>query len=183
LNQATPRSLVILDEIGRGTATFDGLAIAWAAVEHLSAVNKSRALFATHYHELVALAQRLDHIACLTMRVREWNDTIVFLHEVMPGTADRSYGIHVAQLAGLPKLVVARAREVLKALEDGREGHKPLARIDDLPLFAERAATPEPARDTLRDALAAANPDALTPKEALELVYALKRLVGERDKA
>jgi DNA mismatch repair protein MutS len=181
LNQATPRSLVILDEIGRGTATFDGLAIAWAAVEHLNTVNKSRALFATHYHELTALAERLDHVACATMRVKEWKDSIVFLHEVVPGTADRSYGIHVAELAGLPKIVIARAKEVRKALEDGREGHKPLARIDDLPLFADRAAAPEPARDALREAVAAANPDALTPKEALELIYALKRLLAERD--
>jgi DNA mismatch repair protein MutS len=181
LNQATARSLVILDEIGRGTATFDGLAIAWAAVEHLNTVNKSRALFATHYHELTALAERLDHVACATMRVKEWKDTIVFLHEVVPGTADRSYGIHVAQLAGLPKIVVARAKEVLKALEDGREGHKPLARIDDLPLFAERAPAPEAKPDALAEAVAGANPDALTPKEALELIYALKRLLAERD--
>jgi DNA mismatch repair protein MutS len=110
----------------------------------------------------------------------------VFLHEVVPGTADRSYGIHVAQLAGLPKIAVVRAKEVLKALEDGREGHKPLARIDDLPLFAERvadrAAAPEPARDALREAIAAANPDALSPKEALEMIYVLKRLVAEGEK-
>src|SRR6201999_3492188 len=110
LNQATARSLVILDEIGRGTATFDGLAIAWAAVEHLHETNKSRALFATHYHEMTALAERLGSLACVTMRVREWNDEIVFLHEVAMGTADRSYGIHVAKLAGLPPAVVARAQ-------------------------------------------------------------------------
>jgi len=181
LNQASERSLVILDEIGRGTATFDGLAIAWATVEHLNAVNKSRALFATHYHELTALAERLDHVACSTMRVKEWKDTIVFLHEVAPGAADRSYGIHVAQLAGLPKAVIARAKEVLRALEEGREGHKPLARIDDLPLFAERIAAPEPKPDALLEALAAAHPDTLTPKQALELVYALKRLLAERE--
>ncbi len=139
LNQAGERSLVILDEIGRGTATFDGLAIAWATAEHLHEKNKSRALFATHYHEMTALAERLSSLACVTMRVSEWKDTIVFLHEVAAGTADRSYGIHVAKLAGLPQAVVKRAEEVLRALEEGREGHKPLARIDDLPLFSRRA--------------------------------------------
>ena len=183
LNQATARSLVILDEIGRGTATFDGLAIAWAAVEHLHEKNKSRALFATHYHEMTTLAERLASLACVTMRVREWNDTIVFLHEVAQGTADRSYGIHVAKLAGLPPAVVARAQEVLAALEEGREGHKPLARIDDLPLFA---ATPlrqvEVKENSLEKALEATDPDALTPKGALELVYALKRMLQEPKK-
>jgi DNA mismatch repair protein MutS len=183
LNQATERSLVILDEIGRGTATFDGLAIAWAAVEHLHEKNKSRALFATHYHEMTTLAERLASLACVTMRVREWNDTIVFLHEVAQGTADRSYGIHVAKLAGLPPAVVARAQEVLAALEEGREGHKPLARIDDLPLFA---ATPlrqvEVKENSLEKALEATDPDALTPKGALELVYALKRMLQEPKK-
>ena len=168
LNQATERSLVILDEIGRGTATFDGLAIAWAVVEHLNAVNKSRALFATHYHELVALAERLDDIACATMRVKEWKDNVVFLHEVAPGAADRSYGIQVAKLAGLPKAVTLRAGQVLRALEEGREGHKPLARIDDLPLFAQQlrsAKSVEPRGSAVEDALRAADPDALTPKE------------------
>ncbi|MDE1986066.1 MAG: DNA mismatch repair protein MutS [Alphaproteobacteria bacterium] len=175
LNQATDRSLVILDEIGRGTATFDGLAIAWATAEHLNLKNKSRALFATHYHEMTALAERLPSLACVTMRVREWNDTIVFLHEVVSGVADRSYGIHVAKLAGLPAPVVARAQEVLRALEEGREGHKPLARIDDLPLFRTEAKTAE-AKNTVKDALRAVDPDALTPKEALELLYTLRRL-------
>jgi DNA mismatch repair protein MutS len=174
LNQATDKSLVILDEIGRGTATFDGLAIAWATAEHLSLKNKSRALFATHFHEMTALAERLPSLACVTMRVKEWNDTIVFLHEVIPGVADRSYGIHVAKLAGLPAAVIARAREVLRALEEGREGHKPLARIDDLPLF-NAAAPPAKEKNALDDALRAADPDALTPKEALELLYNLKR--------
>jgi DNA mismatch repair protein MutS len=173
LNQATPRSLVILDEIGRGTATYDGLAIAWAAAEHLHEANKSRALFATHYHEMVALAERLKSMACYTMKVREWNDTIVFLHEVVPGVADRSYGIHVAKLAGLPDAVVTRAEEVLRALEEGREGHKPLARIDDLPLFG--ASAPAPKTSQVEDMLGAVEPDALTPKQALELLYDLKR--------
>jgi DNA mismatch repair protein MutS len=173
LNQATPRSLVILDEIGRGTATYDGLAIAWAAAEHLHETNKSRALFATHYHEMVALCERLKAMACYTMKVREWNDSIVFLHEVVSGVADRSYGIHVAKLAGLPDAVVARAEEVLRALEEGREGHKPLARIDDLPLFG--ASPPAPRTSAVEDALKTIEPDALTPKQALELLYDLKR--------
>jgi DNA mismatch repair protein MutS len=173
LNQATAKSLVILDEIGRGTATYDGLAIAWAAAEHLHEANKSRALFATHYHEMTALAERLSSMACVTMKVKEWNDTIVFLHEVIPGTADRSYGIHVAKLAGLPTPVVARAEEVLRALEEGREGHQPLARIDDLPLFG--AAAPNSKKSTVEEAIRNLEPDALSPKEALEVLYALKR--------
>ena len=173
LNQATARSLVILDEIGRGTATYDGLAIAWAAAEHLHEANKSRALFATHYHEMVALAERLKSMACYTMKVREWNDSIIFLHEVVSGVADRSYGIHVAKLAGLPAAVVGRAEEVLRALEEGREGHKPLARIDDLPLFG--ASAPAPKTSQVEEALKGIEPDALTPKQALELLYDLKR--------
>jgi len=173
LNQATNRSLVILDEIGRGTATYDGLAIAWAAAEHLHETNKSRALFATHYHEMVALCERLTAMTCVTMKVREWNDTIVFLHEVTPGAADRSYGIHVAKLAGLPDAVVGRAEEVLRALEEGREGHQPLARIDDLPLFG--AATPGPKVNAVEETLRAVEPDTLSPREALEILYDLKR--------
>jgi len=181
LNRATEKSLVILDEIGRGTATFDGLAIAWAAVEHLHGVNRSRALFATHYHELTALAGRLDSIACVTMRVSEWKDTIVFLHEVARGAADRSYGIHVAKLAGLPQAVVSRAEEVLRALEEGREGHKPLAKIDDLPLFsAARSDAPQQKhKSAIEEKLAAISPDSLTPKAALELLYELKTLLGD----
>ncbi len=178
LNRATEKSLVILDEIGRGTATFDGLAIAWATVEHLHEHNRSRALFATHYHEMTALAGRLESLLCVTMRVSEWNDTIVFLHEVARGAADRSYGIHVAKLAGLPPAVIRRAEEVLRALEEGREGHKPLARIDDLPLFS--AARPVPAAASISRAeerLSSVEPDALTPKAALELVYELKSLL------
>jgi DNA mismatch repair protein MutS len=173
LNQATDKSLVILDEIGRGTATFDGLAIAWATAEHLCVKNKSRALFATHYHEMTALAERMSSMACVTMRVREWNDTIVFLHEVVPGVADRSYGIHVAKLAGLPQAVVGRAQDVLKALEDGREGHKPLARIDDLPLFSALAPAKKDV-SAVEEALRAVDPDALTPKQALEVLYELR---------
>jgi DNA mismatch repair protein MutS len=177
LNQATARSLVILDEIGRGTATYDGLAIAWAAAEHLHETNKSRALFATHYHEMVALAERLKSMACYTMKVREWNDSIIFLHEVVSGVADRSYGIHVAKLAGLPAAVVGRAEEVLRALEEGREGHKPLARIDDLPLFG--ASAPVPKTSQVEEALKGIEPDALTPKQALEILYSLKQKLAE----
>ncbi|HEX4080213.1 MAG TPA: DNA mismatch repair protein MutS [Rhizomicrobium sp.] len=177
LNRAGESSLVILDEIGRGTATFDGLAIAWAAVEHLHAVNRSRALFATHYHEMTALAERLDSVACVTMRVTEWKDSIVFLHEVARGAADRSYGIHVAKLAGLPRAVIARAEEVLRALEDGREGHQPLARIDELPLFAAlQPRMPAPRESLVEQKLGAVHPDVLTPKAALELIYELKLL-------
>jgi DNA mismatch repair protein MutS len=179
LNQATPRSLVILDEIGRGTATFDGLAIAWAAAEHLYEINRSRALFATHYHEMVALCERLDRMACFTMKVKEWNDTIVFLHEVTAGAADRSYGIHVAKLAGLPPAVIARAQSVLAALEEGREGHAPLARIDDLPLFAASGDTAPPKASGVEAALAAIEPDTLTPREALEILYDLRRRLGD----
>ncbi len=173
LNQATPKSLVILDEIGRGTATYDGLAIAWAAAEHLHETNRSRALFATHYHEMVALCERLAAMTCVTMKVREWNDSIIFLHEVTPGAADRSYGIHVAKLAGLPQTVVTRAEEVLQALEEGREGHQPLARIDDLPLFG--ASAPAPKTSSVEEALKTIEPDTLSPKEALEILYDLKR--------
>ena len=121
LNQAGPRALVILDEIGRGTATFDGLSIAWASVEHLHDVNKCRALFATHYHELTGLTTRLDHLAPHTMRIKEWDGDVVFLHEVAAGTADRSYGIHVAKLAGLPPVVITRAEEVLATLEQSEQ--------------------------------------------------------------
>ncbi|HEY5339350.1 MAG TPA: DNA mismatch repair protein MutS, partial [Rhizomicrobium sp.] len=181
LNQATERSLVILDEIGRGTATFDGLAIAWAAVEHMHEKNKSRALFATHYHEMTALAERLTSLACVTMTVKEWKDTIVFLHEVAPGAADRSYGIHVAKLAGLPAAVIGRAEEVLRALEEGREGHKPLARIDDLPLFAANApVVASSKKSAVEDALRALEPDGLSPKQALETLYSLKAQLSDQ---
>src|SRR5262249_41363091 len=141
---------------------------------HLHETNRSRALFATHYHEMTALCERLPRAACVTMRVREWNDSIVFLHEVAPGSADRSYGIHVAKLAGLPKAVVARAEDVLRAWEEGREGHKPLARIDDLPLFAPHAAV-TPRKSVVEEELRAIEPDTMTPKQALEVIYALKK--------
>jgi DNA mismatch repair protein MutS len=181
LNQAGPRAFVILDEIGRGTATFDGLSIAWAALEHLHETNRCRTLFATHYHELTALAAKLPALACHTMRVKEWKGDVVFLHEVGPGTADRSYGIHVAKLAGLPKSVTARAEEVLGVLEKGEQGGA-LARLaDDLPLFsaARRRAEPPPGESAAEAFLRDIRPDELTPREALELIYRLKRLVAE----
>ncbi|MBV8119835.1 MAG: DNA mismatch repair protein MutS [Alphaproteobacteria bacterium] len=182
LNQAGPSSLVILDEIGRGTSTFDGLSIAWATLEHLHEVDRCRTLFATHYHELTALAAKLPALACHTMRVKEWKGEVVFLHEVGPGTADRSYGIHVAKLAGLPKSVTTRAEEVLEVLEKGEQGGALARLVDDLPLFraARRdrnpaQAAPEPATEAV---LRETRPDDLTPREALDLVYRLKALVA-----
>ena len=177
LNQAGPRSFVILDEIGRGTATFDGLSIAWACLEHLHEVNRCRALFATHYHELTTLAAKLPALVCHTMRVKEWKGDVVFLHEVAPGTADRSYGIHVAKLAGLPPEVTTRAEEVLQILESGDEAGA-LARLaDDLPLFraVHQRPAPAPAKESAAEAiLKDISPDELTPREALELLYKLK---------
>jgi len=183
LNQATNKSLVILDEIGRGTATFDGLSIAWATLEHLHDVNKCRALFATHYHELGALKERLASLAPYTMRVKEWQNQVVFLHEVAPGAADRSYGIHVAQLAGLPAAVVARAEEVLEVLEKGEQSGAVTRLADDLPLFASAPARPASGSAKAREsevekALETINPDELTPKQALEILYELRRLKG-----
>ena len=186
LNQATDRSLVILDEIGRGTATFDGLSIAWAAVEHLHDVNRARALFATHYHELAALKERLDNLALRAMRVKEWQGEVVFLHEVGPGAADRSYGIQVARLAGLPDAVTARARQILAELESGGQAERLTAVVNDLPLFEAMTQGVAPAETQAQstpalDALAEADPDALTPKAALELVYRLKALLRGND--
>ena len=178
LNQADDRALVILDEIGRGTATYDGLSIAWATLEHLHDVNKSRALFATHYHEMTALAGKLTGVENATVTVKEWEGEVIFLHEVKMGAADRSYGVQVAQLAGLPPAVITRARAVLDMLEKGeREGgaaHKTL--IDDLPLFSVSAAPPpKPAKTSaVETKLADIHPDELTPKQALELLYQLK---------
>ena len=179
LNQATPKSLVILDEIGRGTATFDGLSIAWAAIERLHNVNKSRALFATHFHELTQLTKKLPRLFNLTMRVADHRGDIVFLHEVAKGAADRSYGIHVARLAGLPADVVVRAQKILADLEAGDRQAPARRAIDDLPLFA--AATPPPpsataAPDVLRAELDALDPDELTPRSALEAFYKLKKI-------
>lgn len=184
LNQAGERSLVILDEIGRGTATYDGLSIAWAAVEYLHEVNKCRALFATHYHELTALAQKLDHAANATIEVKDWKDEIVFLHKVVPGAADRSYGIQVAKLAGLPRPVIERAGEVLKLLEDAGDKSSPQSLIEDLPLFAAmRPVSVRPNGGTeaskVEEALQDINPDELTPRGALETLYRLKDLAKQ----
>ncbi len=174
LNQATERSLVILDEIGRGTATFDGLSIAWACVEQLHEVNKSRALFATHYHELTSLQERLNTLRCYSLQVKEWKGDIVFTHNVVEGTADKSYGIHVAKLAGLPPNVITRAKDVLTNLTTG-EGSKNTKNIGtDLPLFTVQAPEPTTAPSDLELKLAEIDPDSLTPREALEALYALK---------
>lgn len=182
LNQAGPRALVILDEIGRGTATYDGLSLAWAVVEYLHDLNGCRALFATHYHELTRLAARLPHLTCRQMRVKEWQGDVIFLHEVAEGAADRSYGIHVARLAGLPKPVIDRAAQVLEALESGQEGGAVARLADDLPLFAAlakrpapaTAPAPSPALDRLKEAVL----DDLTPRQALDLLYELKGLLA-----
>ena len=178
LNQATARSLVILDEIGRGTATFDGMSIAWASLEHLHEVNRARALFATHFHELTALAQRCRRLVNATVKVTEWHGDVVFLHEVVAGAADRSYGIQVAKLAGLPASVVARAQKVLAELEAAERDRPAQKWVDDLPLFAAAPQRPSPASDAVAGALKAAvealDPDALSPRAALDALYALK---------
>ena len=168
-----------MDEIGRGTATFDGLSIAWAVVEHLHEVNKCRALFATHYHELTALTSRLHNMSLHCMKIKEFNEQVVFLHEVIDGAADRSYGIHVAKLAGLPQAVVKRAEQVLQSLEKDGKSKSMQDLVDDLPLFAalrekEEQLVPEsPAVVALEEL----NPDDLTPKQALEKLYELKNLL------
>ncbi|MFK0385154.1 DNA mismatch repair protein MutS [Agrobacterium sp. NPDC090273] len=182
LNQATDRSLVILDEIGRGTATFDGLSIAWAAVEHLHEANRCRGLFATHFHELTVLSEKLGRLSNATMRVKEWEGDVIFLHEVGPGAADRSYGIQVAKLAGLPASVVERAREVLTKLEDADRKNPASQLIDDLPLFqvaVRRDDSRKSGPSKVEDSLKAMNPDEMTPREALDALYALKKELGK----
>ncbi len=184
LNQAGERALVILDEIGRGTATFDGLSIAWATIEHLHESNRCRALFATHFHEMTALAAKLARLHNATMRVKEWQGEVVFLHEVVPGAADRSYGIQVAKLAGLPPSVIERAKLVLAQLEAEDRMSPARKLIDDLPLFAAtRRPAPAPQADAalaaLAEALAALRPDEMSPREALEALYALKAKLPE----
>ena len=179
LAQATPRSFVILDEVGRGTSTYDGLAIAWAVVEAVHDHSRCRCLFATHYHELTRLAERLDGLSLHHVRAREWKGDLVLLHEVTAGPADRSYGIAVGKLAGLPPAVLARAKAVLAKLEAGRAATGGIAAgLDDLPLFAA-APLEEAAPDPVRAAIAGAHPDTLSPREALELIYQLKRLAEE----
>ncbi|MFK4825174.1 DNA mismatch repair protein MutS [Paenochrobactrum sp. BZR 588] len=180
LNQAGERALVILDEIGRGTATFDGLSIAWAAVEYLHEKNRCRSLFATHFHEMTALSEKLNRLSNVTMRVKEWDNDVVFLHEVAQGAADRSYGVQVARLAGLPEAVVNRARDVLKQLEEGETSGKANKLIDDLPLFSVvlKQETPKTQvqANELQHALDAIRPDDLSPREALEALYRLKEI-------
>ena len=184
LNQAGERSLVILDEIGRGTATFDGLSIAWATIEHLHETNRCRALFATHFHELTALAAKLPRLFNATVRVKEWQGEVVFLHEVVPGAADRSYGIQVAQLAGLPASVIERAKVVLAKLE--AEDRAVAARLRGPAAFcrsaAAAAAPPQDAAvEAVIAALAALDPDEMSPREALEALYALKAKAAAKD--
>ena len=179
LNQAGERSLVILDEIGRGTSTFDGLSIAWAAIEYLHEVNHCRAIFATHFHEMTALTEKLDRLHNVTMKVKEWNGDVVFLHEVGNGAADRSYGVQVAKLAGLPAAVLSRAKDVLHQLEKGEVAGKAAKLIDDLPLFSvalSRETENNKKASKIEEALKEINPDELSPKQALEELYRLKQL-------
>jgi DNA mismatch repair protein MutS len=179
LNQATADSFVILDEVGRGTATWDGLAIAWAAVEHLHEQTRCRAIFATHYHELTALAAELPGAANASLKAREWKQELIFLHEVQPGPADRSYGVQVAKLAGLPRSAVSRAAQILKQLEASPSA------ADSLPLFAAAATEPDtelPAEaEAVLSALAGIDPDGLSPREALQMLYDLKALSQKKD--
>lgn len=178
LNQAGRRSFVILDEIGRGTATFDGLSIAWAVIEHLHEMNHCRALFATHYHELTTLVAKLNRMSLHCMKIKEFNEEVVFLHEVVDGAADRSYGIHVAKLAGLPNVVIKRAEQVLQSLEHSGKQKNISELADDLPLFATLKPKIEekPVKSELDQLLENLNPDNLTPREALEKLYELKSL-------
>ncbi|MDT9599503.1 DNA mismatch repair protein MutS [Sphingosinicella sp. GR2756] len=181
LAQATERSFVILDEVGRGTSTYDGLAIAWAVVEAIHDRNRCRCLFATHYHELTRLAERLDALSLHHVRAREWKGELVFLHEVAKGPADRSYGLAVAKLAGLPPPVLGRARSVLAKLEEGRAATGGIAAgLDDLPLFAAAQEAAEAVPDPVQAALDDVDADALTPREALEFVYRLKQIAAEQ---
>jgi DNA mismatch repair protein MutS len=177
LNQAGARALVVLDEIGRGTATFDGLAIAWSVAEHLHEANCCRAVFATHYHELTRLADKLEAGANAHLRAKEWKGDLVFLHEVAPGAADRSYGIQVAKLAGLPRSAIERARAVLARLEAG--GGVKVDIAEELPLFAHVVAEAPPS--ALEAKLAAISPDSLSPKDALELLYQLKAAADAKE--
>ncbi len=180
LNQADTRALVILDEIGRGTSTYDGLSIAWATLEYLHNINKCRAIFATHYHELTQLPAQLPNLVNATVAVKEWEGDVIFLHEVRQGTADRSYGVQVARLAGLPEPVINRARTVLEALEkENREGGNQQTLINDLPLFS---ATPKEqvnvTKSEIEDRIRDISPDDLSPKQALELLYELKQVLN-----
>ena len=180
LAQATEASFVILDEVGRGTSTYDGLAIAWAVVEAVHDGNRCRCLFATHYHELTRLAERLDALSLHHVRAREWKGDLVLLHELARGAADRSYGLAVAKLAGLPPATVARAKSVLDKLEAGKAATGGIAAgLDDLPLFSAAMVPEDKAEDPVHAAIDAVHADALSPREALDLIYELKRLAEE----
>jgi DNA mismatch repair protein MutS len=179
LSQATEHSFVILDEVGRGTSTYDGLALAWAVVEAVHEVNRSRCLFATHYHELARLAETCDSLSLHHVRAREWKGELVLLHELAEGPADRSYGLAVAKLAGVSPSVLARAKAVLAKLEQGRAQTGGLAAgLGELPLFAAAAQQEAEQVDSLRERLQALDLDALSPREALDLLYDLKREAG-----
>ncbi|MEC8622313.1 MAG: DNA mismatch repair protein MutS, partial [Pseudomonadota bacterium] len=180
LNQATKNSLIILDEIGRGTATFDGLSIAWAVLEHIHNITECRAIFATHYHELTALMGQLSALECHAMRVKEWKQEVVFLHEVISGCSDRSYGIHVGKLAGLPTSVVNRAQEVLAVLESHPQANSLTKLNKELPLFdqnAEKKRLETKKNIEVEEILSSTEPDLLTPLEALELVYRIRKIL------
>ena len=180
LNRATERSFVILDEIGRGTATFDGLSIAWAVVEYLHEVNKCRALFATHYHELTTLSKQLTALTLHCMKVKEFQGQVIFMHEVIDGAADRSYGIHVAKLAGLPQEVIKRSEQVLQKLEKDNQKHNMNGLENELPLFSfmhqQETSAPSPIEDALRDI----EPDNLSAREALDKLYELKAMLEKK---
>ncbi|MBT5540052.1 MAG: DNA mismatch repair protein MutS, partial [Alphaproteobacteria bacterium] len=179
LNQATEHSLVILDEIGRGTATYDGLSLAWASLEHLHEKNKCRTLFATHYHEMTELETKLSRLSCHTMRIREWENSIIFLHEVIKGVADRSYGIHVAQLAGLPNDVIKRASKILERLESQDKGSTRKQVSEELPLFSpfvHQDLQEENVSPIVRE-VEELDPNSMTPKEALDTLFRLKELL------
>ena len=185
LNQADDRALVILDEVGRGTATYDGLAIAWSTLEYLHEVNKSRSLFATHYHEMTVLADRLTRVINATVSVKEWNNEVIFLHEVRQGAADRSYGLQVAKLAGLPIEVLERAKVILNELEarDAKKGTEGKLLAKDLPLFSQ-SMTQKPVtqinyNSELSNKIRSIYPDEISPNEALQILYDLKEICGE----
>ncbi|MCB2085716.1 MAG: DNA mismatch repair protein MutS, partial [Sphingomonadaceae bacterium] len=182
LAQATERSFVILDEVGRGTSTYDGLALAWSVVEAVHETNRCRCLFATHYHELARLAETCEALSLHHVRAREWKGDLVLLHELAEGPADRSYGLAVAKLAGIPRQVVARAKSVLDKLEKGRAETGGLAAgLGDLPLFAAAARPEEDTVDELRERLQSLELDALSPREALDLLYELQRDAAPTD--
>lgn len=178
LNQATKHSLVILDEVGRGTSTYDGLSIAWSTLEHLHEVNQSRALFATHYHELTELEEKLKNLKCYTMRVKEWQGDVIFLHEIIEGAADRSYGLHVAKLAGMPSSVLKRAEVLLQDLEE-KKAKQGKAKISELPLFTVPSIAPLPPQSPFEEKLKSLSLDEMTPRQGLELLYELKALIKD----